>query len=321
MKNLKTLSLLIALVFVASVGFGQTILTNTTLSSAMTSSSTQTAVVASATGINAPSTSDNTKATYLYVDRELMFVTGVNSTTITVIRGAEGTNAAPHAASAIVFVVPAYLTTSMQYVPQGSCTRSSQIVLPLIQPQQGSISDCLGGVWVTSGAYQETYYPQPNGLRLPDPGATALTSLETAGTAPSAATEQYCTELDIPQSMVITGLAVLNGTTVGTDKHLMILYDSSGKVLANSATAGATTSGASTYQKYNFTAKYFAPGPVRLFGCVQTNGTTDTIRHAITAVNDNILGGAVTGQTFGTVAAVTLPSTFTTAKAPYMLVY
>jgi hypothetical protein len=92
-------------------------------------------------------------------------------------------------------------------------------------------------------------------------------------------------------------------------------------VLANSAVAGTTTSGASTYQKLDFTSKYLAAGPNRYFACVQTNGTTDTIRHALTAVNDNINGGAVTTQVFGTVIAVTLPSTFTTAKAPYFLVY
>jgi hypothetical protein len=52
-----------------------------------------------------------------------------------------------------------------------------------------------------------------------------------------------------------------------------------------------------------------------------SNGTTATIRHAITSTNDNILGGAVTTQVFGTAAAITVPSTFTTAKAPYLLVY
>lgn len=319
MKKLTiTLSVILAL---ASFALGQTILTNTTLSTAVADGNSKVIAVASATGINAPSSSDNTKATYLYVDRELLFVEAVNGTQLTVRRGASGTIGQAHASGANVFVVPAYLSTFFATTPAGSCTRGNELALPRINPKSGIISDCLGGKWVNSGPEQETTYPQPNGIRTPDPGATALTALETAGTAPSAATEQYCTELDIPQSMMITGLAALNGTTVGTDKHLVILYDSTGNALANSATAGATTSGASTYQKENFTAKYFVPGPVRLFGCVQTNGTTDTIRHAITAVNDNVLGGAVTGQTFGTVAAVTLPSTFTTAKAPYFLVY
>jgi hypothetical protein len=135
------------------------------------------------------------------------------------------------------------------------------------------------------------------------------------------ATEQYCTEIDIPVSYMLTGLAVLNGTTVGTDKHLLILYDSSGNVLANSAVAGATTSGASTYQKYNFLSKYYAVGPARYFACMMANGTTDTVRHAITAVNDNVLAGKLTGKTFGTVTSITPPSTFTTALGPYFALY
>jgi hypothetical protein len=121
--------------------------------------------------------------------------------------------------------------------------------------------------------------------------------------------------------MLLTGAAVLNGTTVGTNKHFIILYDSSGNVLANSTVAGTTTAGASVYQKLNFVSKYLAVGPNRYFVCDGLNGTTDTIRHAITAVNDNIIGGAVTGQVFGTAAAVTLPTTFTTAKAPYVALF
>jgi hypothetical protein len=317
---MKKLTLLFALLS-SFAAFGQTILTNTTLSAAVTSSSSQYIVLASATGVNAPSASDNTKQTFLYVDRELMDVRGVNGTTIQVVRGAAGTVATSHASSAFVFVVPGYLSTWFNKpAPSGSCTRSNEIALPRIYPTKGIVSDCLGGQWINSGI-TETTFGQPSGFRFPDPGGTALTALETAGTAPSAATEQYCTEIDIPASMVLTGLGVLNGTTVGADKHLVILYDASGNVLANSAVAGATTSGASTYQKYAFVNKYFAPGPARYFACMQTNGTTDTIRHAITAVNDNVLGGAVTTQVFGTVKAVTLPSTFTTAKAPYYLLY
>lgn len=321
MKNLKTI-FLIALSLVVVPAFGQTILTNTTLSSAVTSSSTRTFILASATGVSAPSASDNTKATFLYVDRELVSVTGVNGTSITVVRGSGGTTAAPHASSAVVFVIPAYQATWIgQPPPQGSCTRSNEIILPRIYPTQGVFSDCLGGQWVSSKGPGQTTYPQPNGLRFPDPGATALTALETAGTAPSANTEIYCSEIDLANSQIITGLGNLNGTTVGTDKHWVILYDSSGNVLANSAAAGATTSGASTYQKFAFTSKYYAVAPARYFACVGSNGTTDTIRHAITAVNDNILGGTVTAQVFGTAASITVPSSFTTAKAPYFLVY
>lgn len=316
----KTLNIIVCALALMGGSFAQTILTNTTLSAAVTSSSVTTVVVTSATGINAPSATDPSKATYIFVDREAMDVRAVNGTTLTVVRGASNSAASAHASSAVVFVIPANLSTLFDQIPEGSCTRANELALPRIDFVSGIVSDCLGGQWIQGDAVQTTRQSF-NGFRYPDPGATALTALETAGTAPSAATEQYCTEIDLPYSFLITGLAALNGTTVGTDKHLMILYDSSGNVLANSAVAGATTSGASTYQKYNFLNKYYAVGPARYFACVQTNGTTDTLRHAITAVNDNVLGGAITAQVFGTVAAVTVPSTFTTAKAPYYLVF
>lgn len=298
----------------------QTILTQTTLSSAVADSSTRFFVVASATGISAPSTSDITKQTFLYVDRELVDVEAVSGTTITVRRGSGGSAAAPHAKSALVFVIPAYLSTSFGIVPQGSCTRANELLLPRIHAQDGVISDCLGGQWIQGDAGQ-TQRAVNNQLRFPDPGGTAYTALETAGTAAAANTEIYCTELDLPYSLNLTGLAVLNGTTVGTNKHFAILYDSGGNVLANSAVAGVTTANASTYQHLDFVTKYYAVGPARYFACDGLNGTTDTIRHAITSTNDNVLGGTVTGQVFGTAAAITVPSSFTTAKVPYFAVY
>lgn len=326
-RNIAVLSLFAALAL-SLPAFGQAILTNTTLSAAITTGNARTIQLTSATGVTAPVNSNPSTYTFLYVDRELLDVQSVTGTNITVIRGAEGTQAVPHASSAVVFVIPAYIATYLgggapgqgPAVPAGSCTRANELVLPRIQFASGLISDCNGGQWITGDALSTTRAVH-SGYRFPDPGGTALTALETAGTAPAANTEQYCSEIDLYYSTLVTGLGVLNGTTVGTDKHIVILYDSSGNVLANSATAGATTAGASTYQKMNFVTKYWSVGPGRYFGCVQSNGTTDTIRHAITAVNDNILGGTITTQVFGTVKAITAPTTFTTAKVPYFLVY
>lgn len=322
MKTLTLKILFVFLLLLVAPAFGQTVLTNTTLSAAITDSPNRQQIITltSATGVNAPLASDNTKATILYVDREAMFVKAVSGTTVTVIRGYLHTGAASHANAAFVFIVPASLTTLFSQIPHGSCTRGNELALPRIEPVSGTISDCNGGQWFNGDASQTTRTLN-NLLRLPDPGGTALTALETAGTAPGAATEQYCTELDIPYSMVLTGIAVLNGTTIGTDNHLVILYDSGGKVLANSAVAGVLAAGASTYQKHNFLNKFYAVGPARYFGCVQTNGTTATFRHAITAVNDNILAGKITAQVFGTIAAITPPTTFTTALGPYMAVF
>ena len=318
MKN--KLLYLIAFLLMVPVAYGQTILTQTTLAGAVTGTSPTTLSVASATGITAPSATNSQAQVTLFVDREAMAVNTVNGTFIGVQRGALGTTATSHANGALVFVVPNYLSTKFGYVPAGSCTRGNELALPRIQFVSGTISDCLGGQWV-QGDSSQTTRSLYSGFRYPEPGGTAYTALQTNGTAPAANTQIECSELDLPFGQNLTGLAILNGTTVGTDNHWVILYDASGNVLANSATAGAVTAGASTYQKYAFTSKFYAVGPNRYFACYGSNGTTDTVRHAITGTNDNILGGAVTGQTFGTAAAITPPATFTTAKAPYFLAY
>lgn len=334
----------------------QTILTTTTLSNAVqgmgsVNGATPTGnmsivTVASATGINAPA--PNTSFTggllatsdaqsYLYVDRELMQVKAVSGTTITVIRGVASTGAASHASGALVFVIPGPAfgiwsgggdINQPTSVPEGSCTRANEVYLPRIQFGSGIISDCDGGQWVNSDTLQTTRTwvhgstSGANGFRYPDPGGTALTALETAGTAAAASTEMYCTEIDIPISLYVKGIGVLNGTTVGTNKHFATLYDAGGNLLGNSATAGTTTAGASTYQKLNLVTPYFLPGPARYFACDALNGTTDTIRHAVTGTNDNVLGGTITGQVFGTApATITPPSSFTTAKVPYFMLY
>lgn len=321
MKTLKNL-LIFVLSLAVTPAFAQVVLTNTTLSQAVTDIGARTIQLTSATGVTAPSPTNNTLATFLFVDNEWMSVTNVQGTLITVVRGDNGTQSRLHASGATVWVVPGYIATyQIAPPPSGACTRTSLLSVPLISstPNQAYITDCLGGQYVNGDG---TTFPQPTGLRLPDPGGTALTSLETNGTAPSASTSIYCTEIDLPASQMITGLGVLNGTTVGTDNHWVLLYDSGGNLLANSAPAGALSATASVYQKFAFTTKYFAPGPAKVFGCMGTNGTTATVRHAITSVNDNILAGAVTGQVFGTAAGtITVPSTFTTATGPYLLVY
>lgn len=334
MKTLKfvSLALLGGLLSLASVVNAQTILNNTTLSVAAAdptggSANVKTIVVASATGISAPSASDPTKATILYVDREAMDVEAVSGTTITVARGTNSTSGRPHASGAVVFVIPAYLVTysggmygAPPAVPGGSCTRSNETYLPRIQFVSGIISDCLGGQWVNGDALQTTRSSTP--FLSPPIGATLQTAIDTAGNAAGASTEQYCTQVYLPYSKMLTGLALLNGTTVGTNKWLYILYDSSGNLLANTATAGATTSGASTYQQIAFTAPYYAVGPATYFACFQANGTTDTYRRVNTAGNEGLYAGKLTGQTFGTVPnPITVPSSFTTALGGYWEFY
>lgn len=339
-KLLLSLGLLLAFAPLASA---QTILTTTTLSSALAGMGSVNGAtptpnmsvlsVASATGISAPT--PNTSLTsgliatsdaqeYLYVDRELMQVKAVSGTNITVIRGIGSTGSPSHASGAVVFVIPVsaqILWSGSTYgqapaVPQGSCTRTSELYLPRIQFESGLISDCLNGQWYTGDALQTTRV-HSKVLYAPNPGGTIYTSLNSTGTT-LAATTMYCTEIQLPYSKLLTGLAVLNGTTVGTDNHLVALYDGGGNLLASSAAAGVLAATASNYQQISFTAPYYAVGPAQYFGCMQTNGTTATVRMLVTQVQDQYLTKGVTGITFGTIpATITVPTTFTTAVGPY----
>ncbi len=73
----------------------------TTLSAAIGASDTQIGV-ASATGITAPVSATGSGTTYLQVDNELMFVTAVAGTFISVVRGQLGTQAVSHVSAAPV---------------------------------------------------------------------------------------------------------------------------------------------------------------------------------------------------------------------------
>lgn len=136
--------------------------------------------------------------------------------------------------------------------------------------------------------------------------AAGASSVHVAGT-------MNLSEIFIPHWNTWKGLAVLNGTVVGTDNMLVALYGGDGKLLANSAVAGTLSAGASTFQNRDFLVPVtLAPG--RYFCGVQSNGTTATSNKFVSANGVNVLTGAVAG-TFGTVpATVTVPTTFTTAQ-------
>ncbi len=121
--------------------------------------------------------------------------------------------------------------------------------------------------------------------------------------------------------MTLTGVAVNNAGTVGTNKYIVALFNTAGTALANSATAGVLTSGASSWQQVAFTGTVAVTGPATYWVAVYVNGTTDRF-YAIPAVGAFMgLAGTVTGQTFGTIAALTLPTTFTADSGPVAYTY
>lgn len=147
MKNIVTRSVtaIVAVLLLAGSAVAQTTTTQTTLSSAVTSTSTTVINVSSATGFTA-------NTTYAFVDGELMAVTAVNGTAISVLRGASGTRSGTHLAGALVHVGPIAAFRSVD--PAGKCVPSQESYLPQINYITGLVWNCtaqfgnsLGGNW------------------------------------------------------------------------------------------------------------------------------------------------------------------------------
>lgn len=139
-------------------------------------------------------------------------------------------------------------------------------------------------------------------------------------TTPSATTV-YMTQIQIHGSVTLTGIKVNNAATVGTNKYIAVLFDNTGAVVAKSALAGVTTAGASVYQALPFTATVAVTGPGIYWIGLYVNGTTDRFYTLPASKEGGGLAGSVTGQTFGTVVAVTPPTTFTADKGPVAFTY
>jgi hypothetical protein len=125
-------------------------------------------------------------------------------------------------------------------------------------------------------------------------------------------------EVVIPVGATLTGIGYLIGSVGGTDKAIVALYDSTGAVVANSALAGVTVGTTATYQEIPFTATYAAKGPGQYFVSVSMNGTTARLR---TIPAGAFAPASSATGVFGTLAAITPPTTFTAAKAPVAYTY
>lgn len=147
-------------------------------------------------------------------------------------------------------------------------------------------------------------------------GATALGSTGTS--AVHVGGSIYVAEIYVPEARRVTGIGVLNGGTVGTDNILVGLYNAAGVRLANSDLAGVLSAGANAFQEVALTAALdIAPG--RYFIAVQCNGTTATTRRIAASTYRN--RASITAGTFGTLAAITPPTTITADAGPIGYLY
>jgi hypothetical protein len=130
------------------------------------------------------------------------------------------------------------------------------------------------------------------------------------------ATHVYLTQVSIPFSTILHGIAIENGATVGTNKYVVALYNASGVAVANSALAGVLTAGAGNYQQIPFTAPVSIVAGV-YWMAMTINGTTDTYQ-AVPGVDIGFgLAGEVGGQVFGTVGSpIVLPTVFAADQGP-----
>lgn len=267
---------------------------STTLSGNMAQTARQ-ACVASATGINTPSLPLAQAGSLLFIDTEAMQVlaAGAGSNCFIVRRGVLGTTWVPHVNAEVVWF--------------GSP-----------DPSSGD----------TSRPFAQNLFPPEDAQQLemgrtPFPYGAITSTTAVAGTL-------YYSQLYVPFNQVAQGVCVLNGGTVGTDNHLIALYDYTGKLIATSALAGATAANASLLQCFAFVAPgtstaqpIMVSGPATYYVAEQSNGTTATLGLYVTGnVGTSYVAGSVTGGAFGTVpASIVIAQTFTTAKGPIATLY
>jgi len=143
-------------------------------------------------------------------------------------------------------------------------------------------------------------------------GSLGTSAVHVAGTI-------YVAEIVFPFRKSITGIAVLNGGTVGTDNLIVGLYPAAGgAVLANSALAGTLSAGANVFQEIAFTGAYAAEAGL-YYVAVQCNGTTATTRRIAASTYLN-LAKSFAGS-FGTLASLTVPTTTAADTGPIVYAY
>jgi len=119
-----------------------------------------------------------------------------------------------------------------------------------------------------------------------------------------------------------TGCAVLIGGTTAAETVICQLYDVSGNLIANSATAGTSVGGSTNvFLSIPFvTPVNLAPG--RYYMGIQGSGTSTTFRRITSSTFVDVVCGEITGQTYGTLQTVIAPPTTLTAnKCPVGYLY
>lgn len=138
-------------------------------------------------------------------------------------------------------------------------------------------------------------------------GYPAIISTSGNNSTPST-TETYVTEIFVPFNATITGVAIFNGSDV-TGNMTVGLATAAGAPIAAAVSASTAGSGPDTYQRVPFAVAYAAKGPATYY--IQVQYSSATARYNTHTVGN--FGCLVqTGQTYGTLASFTAPTTFVT---------
>jgi len=311
--------LAIAMLFVAPTpASAQLYSMYTTTTSAAVGATDQYVCLSSATNIATQSTTSG--GSELYIEHESMNVIGVTSfstSCFTVIRP-QFTSSHPSGATVWFGLQNWFGTADPIGGVNSPCTKTSIYAYPYIVPSTQQIWQCINSQWANGVPQNVSSRPYTffTTLTIPNNLVAPASIQDVNG-------KEWFSEIYIPSNVTLTGACWLNGATVGTDKRLAFLADASGAIIANSATAGATTATASGYQCVAFTSTVNVVGPAAYYAGIMTGtGTTDNFYTYTAAGAPTGYGtGVVTGGTFGTITAITPPSSFTTAVGPLMSVY
>lgn len=129
----------------------------------------------------------------------------------------------------------------------------------------------------------------------------------------------YVSEMVLPQAMLVTGIAVLNGTTAATDKLILAIYpNNGGSVLGSTALAGTLASGTDAFQAIALTATLTLPAG-RYWLAVQANGATTKTRRI--AGSTYLNWASSFAGSFGTLGSLTPPTVPTANAGPIGFFY
>lgn len=140
-------SILVAL-FVAASGFVATPVSTPALAAQATINTTTLSAAVSATQTSFAIASATTVAAgqVVYVDHEMMLVTALSGTTLTVQRGYNATVGATHASGSLIYTGPPNYFSQNEVA--GSCDATAQVALPHVVPASGNVYQCTDSIWV-----------------------------------------------------------------------------------------------------------------------------------------------------------------------------